>query len=121
MGYDNTNPNPNLDPAWNTDTAHEMGHVFGLEHEHQRWNRDQHVYFNCEGLAGYDRVKGEIDNHPEWDCTIDQACNGFYYGQTNGLNWVAPAEFTIEMGSEGMPDGSTYHYAQISGWKYECK
>jgi hypothetical protein len=79
LGYDNTNPNP--DPSLNWDTAHEMGYVFGLEHEHQRWDRDEHIYFNCAELVGYDRVKGEIEDYPEWDFTIEDACNGFYYGK----------------------------------------
>jgi hypothetical protein len=119
MGYDNTNPKP--DPAWNLDTAHEMGHVFGLEHEHQRSDRDLHISFNCAGLEGYDRVKGEIEDHPEWGFTIEDACNDFYYGQTHGLNWVAPGEFTTNMGSEGMPDGTAYHYVQTFGWTYNRK
>ena len=26
--------------------------VFGMSHEHQRWDRDDHVEFRCENLAG---------------------------------------------------------------------
>ncbi|KAL6703626.1 hypothetical protein ACN47E_009486 [Coniothyrium glycines] len=32
--------------------AHELGHVFGMVHEHQRWDRDDHVEFRCDNLLG---------------------------------------------------------------------
>ena len=36
-----------------TTTAHEFGHAFGLLHEHQRPDRNDHVSYNCKMLIGY--------------------------------------------------------------------
>ncbi|KAI4670881.1 uncharacterized protein J4E88_009633 [Alternaria novae-zelandiae] len=33
--------------------AHEIGHVLGMGHEHQRTDRDKHVEFDCKKLKGY--------------------------------------------------------------------
>ncbi|KAF2870662.1 hypothetical protein BDV95DRAFT_668810 [Massariosphaeria phaeospora] len=33
------------------ETVHELGHVLGLKHEHQRHNRDDHIHLLCENIA----------------------------------------------------------------------
>ncbi|KAK4505332.1 hypothetical protein PRZ48_003295 [Zasmidium cellare] len=35
---------------------HELGHVIGLAHEHQRPDRDEHIKFMCKRLWGYDEA-----------------------------------------------------------------
>ena len=40
-----------MDPAWQI--AHELGHVFGLLHEHQRPDRDISVQYRPERLRGF--------------------------------------------------------------------
>lgn len=47
-------PDPN---KWASVLTHEIGHVFGFHHEHQRSNRDRHVRFQCEKLPGYEQAK----------------------------------------------------------------
>jgi hypothetical protein len=39
-----------------TSVAHELGHAFGLLHEHQRPDRNDHVVFQCNMIVGYDAV-----------------------------------------------------------------
>ncbi len=48
--------------------AHELGHVFGLLHEHQRDDAPNYVVFNCDNLADYDTFKdGKDKNGKKWD------------------------------------------------------
>ncbi|WEW61177.1 hypothetical protein PRK78_006667 [Emydomyces testavorans] len=37
--------------------AHELGHAFGLFHEHQKPGAGKHIRFNCENLSDYDKIK----------------------------------------------------------------
>jgi hypothetical protein len=37
--------------------AHEIGHIMGLAHEHQRQDRDHYVYFNCSNVDSYEATK----------------------------------------------------------------
>ncbi|KAK5119485.1 hypothetical protein LTR85_007585 [Meristemomyces frigidus] len=39
---------------------HELGHVIGLLHEHQRPDRDQYLQFNCHNLEGYKEAKEQL-------------------------------------------------------------
>jgi hypothetical protein len=36
--------------------AHEIGHVFGLLHEHQRPDRDFFIHFDCRNVQGYQQA-----------------------------------------------------------------
>ncbi|KAK5119469.1 hypothetical protein LTR85_007569 [Meristemomyces frigidus] len=40
--------------------AHELGHIIGLQHEHQRRDAGQFVDFLCHNVAGYDQVLATI-------------------------------------------------------------
>ncbi|KAL5450418.1 hypothetical protein PMIN06_006555 [Paraphaeosphaeria minitans] len=51
--------------------AHEIGHILGMTHEHQRWDRDEYVHFLCENIRGMKEV-------------ADSAWN--MYGRTNGIS-----------------------------------
>lgn len=54
--------------------AHELGHIFGLNHEHERYNRDQHVHYNCRNVLGFAEAWGRClaENHA---CTEDMLCD----------------------------------------------
>lgn len=42
--------------TWNCNVntyVHEFGHALGLQHEHQRPDREQYMHFNCSALADY--------------------------------------------------------------------
>lgn len=41
--------------------AHELGHVAGLDHEHQRTDARAHFHFDCSQIHGYAEVKAAID------------------------------------------------------------
>ncbi|KAH7076235.1 hypothetical protein FB567DRAFT_596850 [Paraphoma chrysanthemicola] len=52
---------------WIAALAHELGHIFGLYHEHQRPDRDHWVRFNCAALPGYDRAKEMVTREGNHD------------------------------------------------------
>lgn len=65
--------------------AHELGHVWGLWHEHQRETRDNFVHFECSNLDSYSELKERLQTHPiDPSHTIDRVCKdanlGYLYG-----------------------------------------
>ncbi|KAK4548926.1 hypothetical protein LTR36_008699 [Oleoguttula mirabilis] len=44
---------------------HELGHVIGLRHEHQRSDRDQYLDFNCQNLVGYTEATEKLMDDPK--------------------------------------------------------
>jgi len=42
-------------------TNRSKGHVFGLDHEHQRADARGYIDFKCENLADYDKVKAKVE------------------------------------------------------------
>jgi hypothetical protein len=65
--------------------AHEMGHVLGMVHEHQREDRDDHVNFDCTKVAGYDDVKKTYDKNPsKYAESMEEIC---------ASNWLADKYF----------------------------
>jgi hypothetical protein len=71
--------------------AHEIGHVMGLLHEHQREDRDRYVYFNCSNIADYARVKAQVEH--EGSFTMAQVCSQWYLGAM--YNFMS-TQFTTE-------------------------
>ncbi|KAM3422858.1 hypothetical protein BST61_g340 [Cercospora zeina] len=55
---------------------HELGHIIGLSHEHQKANRDQYLWYQIKNLRGYDEATRKVTlderGYFEDDQTIDQ-------------------------------------------------
>ncbi|EEP80033.1 predicted protein [Uncinocarpus reesii 1704] len=60
--------------------VHELGHAFGLIHEHQKPGAEKHITFKCENLADYDTIKKKYPG------SINSLCRN--------LNGAVSAEFT---------------------------
>lgn len=52
---------------------HEFGHAIGLQHEHQRQDRDDYLDFRCENLIGYKEAKekAQIDHLAHFDVDVE--------------------------------------------------
>jgi hypothetical protein len=96
--------------------AHQIGHVLGLVHEHQRTDRkdpppplqptlqlifpgDQWVNFDCSELAGYAQAKAQYDQRPAWYPVRDfnQICNSNWMDRA-WFGWTYPPEYSWDMG-----------------------
>jgi hypothetical protein len=40
---------------------HRLGHVLGLEHEHQRTDQKAYLDYKCENVRNYDEVKKKVE------------------------------------------------------------
>ncbi|KAH7094333.1 hypothetical protein FB567DRAFT_599883 [Paraphoma chrysanthemicola] len=92
---------PNQNEDWYIlDIAHELGHVFGMVHEHQHFDRDLYVSFDCTKLEGYDKAKEALAEIPDSEepPTTDQICASNWMGG-HYVQWSAPHDFSTDMGT----------------------
>jgi hypothetical protein len=105
------------DFTWHVlDVAHELGHVFGMVHEHQRLDRDQHVHYDCSKLAGYAAAKQDLAKLDDPDKpSMDDVCNSNWLGG-HLLGFWAPADYSTDMG-----DTAGVKNPQDSSTEYDTK
>ncbi|OWY41372.1 hypothetical protein AALT_g1125 [Alternaria alternata] len=60
---------------WHSTVAHELGHIFGFWHEHQRYDRDDYVHFDCSKVRGYAAAKAKVDAAKKH--RMEQVCNDY--------------------------------------------
>ncbi|KAL8995908.1 MAG: hypothetical protein Q9169_004444 [Polycauliona sp. 2 TL-2023] len=92
--------------------AHELGHALGYYHEHQRYDRDDHVIFNCQNLA---------------DWTQDKEDNGFCtdWAKAPAEKWSSQDFIKLPEGESNPPifcytnfdEASIMHYSGFAGSK----
>ncbi|KAF2444070.1 hypothetical protein P171DRAFT_25306 [Karstenula rhodostoma CBS 690.94] len=58
--------------------AHEFGHIFGLDHEHQRGDRDRYIFFDCTILNGYPAAYAKVQAARQAGST-DSIVIGLYF------------------------------------------
>ncbi|KAJ4323925.1 hypothetical protein N0V94_001569 [Neodidymelliopsis sp. IMI 364377] len=110
LGYDSKNP-----VQYNAYVAaHELGHVFGFIHEHQRPDRDHYVRFGCKNLANYDRAVMLAKSHPT--LTIEQLCVSPIYSRLSPWNELpfVPFDYSTIPFYEVYDMISIMHYPSIS-------
>ncbi|KAH7125256.1 hypothetical protein B0J11DRAFT_614665 [Dendryphion nanum] len=115
----------NLRGAKNTEVqkiAHEISHVLGILHEHQRWDREQYLKFTCENVWGYETAVRRCEASE--DCDMDMLCT--YYGTASDLPWTSGRSFTVgnvgDLDSQGPFDFESVMLYSAEGWadKDEC-
>jgi hypothetical protein len=112
-----------LSPASNL--AHEMGHAFGLLHEHQKWmawnpdrvsnppRNDPLIKLNCENL--YDYADWQARGEP-----MDQLCTSMFFASGRGFSagdFLPWPEVTTHEQSADFDWNSIMIYASNSGSK----
>ncbi|KAL8677944.1 MAG: hypothetical protein Q9186_005667 [Xanthomendoza sp. 1 TL-2023] len=105
--------------------AHELGHAFGLWHEHQKWSawnpdrlsdpprENPLVKLNCENLADYDQFKK--DGQP-----VDGLCRSVYMSQAYGFSaqdFLNFTQITTNHQSEDFDWDSIMIYGSTAGAK----
>lgn len=92
---------------------HELGHAIGLQHEHQRDDREIHLTFNCEKLEGYKdaQQKAHLDERAYFDYDLSDedrmrtTCN-----DDEVASHYLPAAVPFIRGK--------HHRLETSKWKY---
>jgi hypothetical protein len=105
--------------------AHELGHCFGLYHEHQRWyawnpdrlsdppREDPLLKFNCMNLADYDDFKNRGE-------PVDQLCTDLFFSQGRGFSaaeFLPWPQMTTLQQSSAFDWDSIMMYQSTSGGK----
>ncbi|KAF2444577.1 hypothetical protein P171DRAFT_494954 [Karstenula rhodostoma CBS 690.94] len=77
------------DDATSGDIAHEFGHVLGMAHEHQRWDRDDHVEFRCANLVGMTDIinRFRVAEKKDYAAASKALCED----QLTAEKWFAPS------------------------------
>jgi hypothetical protein len=95
--------------------AHELGHVFGLVHEHQRHDRDDHVIYACQNVYGFDEALERCVAAAD-GCTVESLCNDADVALRHNFaghaftKWPQALEFPSEYDKD-----SIMHYDSIHG------
>lgn len=86
--------------------THEIGHVIGLKHEHQRWNRDDFVFFKPQIAVFAGQKLGNYKKLPPFvaDTTGLYDCSSImhYFPRTfGGIQYFGPKNPGFCMGGIG--------------------
>ncbi|KAF2661064.1 hypothetical protein K491DRAFT_711314 [Lophiostoma macrostomum CBS 122681] len=99
--------------------THELGHVLGMVHEHQRADRDLFIKYNCDKVFGFDAAwqKASADG-----ISKDRLCNdaqvATYYGFWAGVQFIRGFIGVLKwevVGSGAYDIESIMHYASDAG------